>query len=110
MSDRRHLQYDILFYLAANEPIWSLAETARELDKHRSSVSRSIHAMHGHGLVEMTQGGWARTPKGKRRTLAAFDDLLTRVVVAARVLENLAAATRRASNSMVGWNHSDRWG
>lgn len=81
MPRRSALQAAILLQLA-ERPADSVADLARRMGVHRPSVSRSLHLLAGHGLVEAAGRGWRLSPAGEREVApsrAALDAVPERV-------------------------------
>jgi DNA-binding MarR family transcriptional regulator len=91
-----HLQNRILLYMEYNK-IDSLAGLARELDAHRSSVSRAMHALQAIGLVSKVDGDWSLTPTGEEEVQRVRRQLPERTTKAAETVNRLIEQGRLAA-------------
>jgi DNA-binding MarR family transcriptional regulator len=91
-----HLQNRILLYMEYYK-VGTLAGLARELDAHRSSVSRAMHALQGIGLVSKAEGCWSLTPAGEEEMQRVRSQLPERAAKAAETVNRLIDQGRLAN-------------
>lgn len=91
-----HLQNRILLYMEHNE-FDTLAELARELDAHRSSVSRAMHTLKTMGLVSKVNGFWSLTQTGNEEVQRIRYQLPERATKALETVNRLVEQGRLAT-------------